>query len=194
MEARRGRRSRNRARLNPWSSRVIEKAVRRLDDLVRVLGMGIMATAGQNQPLDRPRDMLLDQVQLLERAIGVLITLDQQQRAAHLSQAVDHGPGALGWVQLHSSDQGANPQSATHSSSVGSKPNVPVRLPSGRSAYDFTAAVQPRSPSMADFAKKSETGLFRASRTRVARSTGSQISYTPLSIVKRLFRMHRAQM
>jgi hypothetical protein len=29
--------------------------------------------------------MLLDQVQLLERAIGVLIALDQQQRAAHRS-------------------------------------------------------------------------------------------------------------
>src|SRR4051794_15896733 len=84
MESSCGRRFRNRALLNPCSSRLIEKTVRGLNDLVGALGMGIMATVGQHEPLDRAGNMLLDQVQLLERAIRVLITLDQQQRAAHL--------------------------------------------------------------------------------------------------------------
>ena len=40
--------------------------MRGLDDLVRAFGMGVISTAGQNRPLDRPRHMLLDQVQLLD--------------------------------------------------------------------------------------------------------------------------------
>ena len=52
--------------------------------------MGVMAAAGQNKALCRPRDMPFDQVQLLQRTIRVFIALDQKKRAAHPLKAIDH--------------------------------------------------------------------------------------------------------
>src|SRR4051794_9932410 len=79
----------------------VQEATGYFEYLVWALGMRVMAAAGQNEPLHRPGHMPFDQVQLLQRAVRVLVALDQQQRAAHPLQAVDHGPGALRRIKPH---------------------------------------------------------------------------------------------
>src|SRR5262245_23403815 len=68
----------------------------RVDDQIRKIDVWRVAAVAEDEGLDRSTDVLLDQVDLLERAIPIVLALNHQRRRRDLRQQIDDAPGAEG--------------------------------------------------------------------------------------------------